>query len=163
MRGGHKSRRHDVRSRLPARALMFACAALCVPDAAFGLPGAPVVEQAHIVRRGEWLYAIARAHGMSLTTLARLNHLRAPYKIGAGQRLLVLASLAPPSGPQKVASHAPGTALPTAPSPKPEAPAKVPSVSGDHPAPPAQSAPAPTTGRSYTINLGLRDGQRYLG
>ncbi len=45
------------------------------------------------VRAGETLYSIARRHGTSVTTLARLNNLNAGDSLVAGQRLIVKASV----------------------------------------------------------------------
>jgi LysM repeat protein len=44
---------------------------------------------AHIVRRGETLYSLARRYGTTVWALAMLNHLPNPNVIYAGQRLLI--------------------------------------------------------------------------
>ena len=67
-------------------------------------PGATVV-----VSRGETLNAIARRHGTDPATIARLNNLKAPYGVQAGQRLSL------PDSPQAaVATAQPVSAAPPA-------------------------------------------------
>lgn len=48
----------------------------------------------HQVRRGETLYSIAFRYGLDYRSIAKLNHLAAPYKIHPGQKLH-LAPLSP--------------------------------------------------------------------
>jgi len=43
----------------------------------------------HIVRAGETLYSIARAHGVDVWALARANGIANPNIIYAGQRLVI--------------------------------------------------------------------------
>ncbi len=43
----------------------------------------------HLVRKGETLYSIAWRHGTDYRTLARINHIRPPYTIYAGQKLRI--------------------------------------------------------------------------
>ncbi|MGB1189237.1 MAG: peptidoglycan DD-metalloendopeptidase family protein [Pseudomonadales bacterium] len=45
--------------------------------------------KAHVVQKGETLYAIAWRYGLDYQRLARLNRIRAPYTIFAGQRLKI--------------------------------------------------------------------------
>lgn len=63
-----------------------------------GPPADLVVEERpivyHIVREGQDLESIARIYNMSREDLVRLNHLREPYQIFVGQRLLVVPTLA---------------------------------------------------------------------
>ncbi len=56
--------------------------------------GQPVVAQVqsggtHIVRRGETLYAVARAYGVPIRALISLNSLSAPFRLVMGQRLRI--------------------------------------------------------------------------
>lgn len=44
-----------------------------------------------LVRRGDTLRSVARRHGVSTTTLIAQNHLRRPYRLHAGQRLVLAA------------------------------------------------------------------------
>lgn len=41
----------------------------------------------HIVRKGDTLYSISRQTNVSVSSLARLNNIKAPYRIGVGQKL----------------------------------------------------------------------------
>lgn len=75
-----------------------------------------------LVKRGDTLYSLARAQGMTVADMARWNGLRPPYTIYPGQRL----RLGPAAGTAKTAppkaGTAPGTSAPRAPAP-PKAPA----------------------------------------
>ncbi|WP_200909361.1 MULTISPECIES: LysM peptidoglycan-binding domain-containing protein [unclassified Sphingomonas] len=51
----------------------------------------------HIVGQGETLSLIARRYGTGVRTLARLNGIRNPDRIGIGQRLLLPGALSPPT------------------------------------------------------------------
>ena len=42
---------------------------------------------AHTVRKGDTLYSISRQTNVSVSLLARLNNIKAPYRIGVGQKL----------------------------------------------------------------------------
>ncbi|PJF28194.1 MAG: hypothetical protein CUN53_01270, partial [Phototrophicales bacterium] len=63
----------------------------------------------HVVQRGETLFDIARAHGLTIQALADLNNIANPNSIFVGQRLLV------PSGDLMIAS--PTAAVQTTPTP----------------------------------------------
>ncbi|HAA92375.1 MAG TPA: M23 family peptidase [Rhodospirillaceae bacterium] len=41
----------------------------------------------HIVRKGDTLYSISRQYNVSVSSLARTNRIRAPYRIAVGQKL----------------------------------------------------------------------------
>ena len=43
----------------------------------------------HRVRRGETVRTIARGYGVSVRQIARLNHLRRPYRVRRGQRIVI--------------------------------------------------------------------------
>ncbi len=55
-----------------------------------------------VVARGETLNAIARRHGTDAATIARLNNLKPPYGVQAGQKLTL-----PEAAPQAVAAGSP--------------------------------------------------------
>ncbi|KAF1686550.1 hypothetical protein B1992_08005 [Pseudoxanthomonas broegbernensis] len=79
-----------------------------------------------LVKRGDTLYSLARAQGMSVTDLARWNGLQPPYTIYPGQRL----RLGPADGKTATAaSTRPAAGAATAP-PRPATPAPVPASSG---------------------------------
>lgn len=94
-------------------------------DSSSATPGAPL---AHVVRRGETLYAISRAYGVEVAAFARYNDLAAPFAIYDGQRLSI-----PPAGA--------APARPPYPAEIEEAPmvARLPAVAGPLPPPPARS------------------------
>jgi len=56
----------------------------------------------HIVARGETLTSIAKAHGVSVSDLQKLNHIDNPLKLQAGQTILI------PSSPSPSPSTSPG-------------------------------------------------------
>ena len=56
----------------------------------------------HIVSRGETLTSIAKAHGVSVGDLQKLNHIDNPLKLQAGQTILI------PTGPLPTTSASPG-------------------------------------------------------
>lgn len=62
---------------------------------------APAAAGEYVVRQGDTLFSVARAHGVQPETLARMNSIAAPYTIYPGQRLATpgprLAEAAPPS------------------------------------------------------------------
>jgi LysM repeat protein len=49
----------------------------------------------HIVARGETLTSIAKAHGVSVSDLQKLNHIDNPLKLQAGQTILIPVSPTP--------------------------------------------------------------------
>lgn len=69
--------------------------------------------QAHIVQRGENLYAIARTYGMSVQNLAAINDLRPPYAIYPNQKLQLssAAAGATPGTPAYTTQPAPVNAV----------------------------------------------------
>jgi LysM repeat protein len=74
-------------NRLPNPNLIYAGQRLYIPtDGGWRPPGCGCL---HIVRRGETLSQIAWRYGTSVWTLARMNGLRNPNYIWAGQRLCV--------------------------------------------------------------------------
>ena len=72
-----------------ALALVLLAAVLGEGPPASPAPGPPAGYTFYQVRRGETLFRIARAHGVSVEELARLNGLEDPHYIQAGQILLV--------------------------------------------------------------------------
>lgn len=79
-----------------------------LPAAAEARPGT------YIVRRGDTLYSIARAHGLDYRDLARWNNLSDPAAIEVGQELKVkdpAAAPAPPAAAASGAEPAPGAAV----------------------------------------------------
>lgn len=65
-----------------------------------GKAPAAQAEEIHTVQYGETLYAIAKAHGMSVEELCRLNGLSKDSRIQFGQRLVVPAKKAVTPGVQ---------------------------------------------------------------
>jgi len=108
------------------------------------------VERTHVVTRGDTLYAIAWQYGLDYRVLARLNGIRDPYVIYAGQRLRLPAPDAA-TGTMPPAAVAP---VPVAPPARvhPRAPAGA-DVAGADPAGATRQAPAwvwPGHGRVVT-------------
>jgi outer membrane usher protein len=126
----------------------------------------------HVVRQGEWIYAIARRYGADPMELARVNGLAAPFVLTPGQRLEIPAG---PSGeaaaPVRLAQQT--VLIPTRPAspqatPRPAVPTVT--VQGAPPAPaPQPGAPVATAPqisapkRTFTVIVGLKDGPRYIG
>ncbi len=80
-------------TRLPLKALVIilvlvSLLALAVPAVA-APPWGPMQSTVHIVQPGETLYSIARAYGVDVYELARVNYLVNPNLIYAGQRLII--------------------------------------------------------------------------
>jgi lipoprotein NlpD len=61
--------------------------------------------KSHVVQKGETLYAIAWRYGLDYQRLARLNRIRSPYTIYAGQRLKISGVAKRLSKPQKKAKR----------------------------------------------------------
>jgi len=64
----------------------------------------------HVVRHGETLMSIARRNGITLTALARANHLHSSSKLSVGDRITIPAGRAvaaahPPAAPQVAQPH----------------------------------------------------------
>ena len=79
--------------------------ALAVPASA-----ADYVRATHIVQKGECIYAIARQYQVGPIALANYNHLSEPYRLSAGEKLLipwtqVLQSGSPASGSKIAATR----------------------------------------------------------
>lgn len=89
-----------------------------------------VGEQYIVVRRGEFLSAIARDYGVPIEVLIAANHLRPPYRLMIGQRLATRPS--PPA-------QSPASAIAASPAPRPAAAAAP--VASRLP-PPPDTAPA---------------------
>ncbi|XWX04962.1 LysM peptidoglycan-binding domain-containing protein [Aggregatilineales bacterium SYSU G02658] len=78
---------------LPSTSGIFAGQRLLVPDRSSPQPALTVPPQAaesfHVVTRGETLFRIAQAYGLTVGELASANNIRDPSLIYAGQRLLI--------------------------------------------------------------------------
>src|SRR5215831_249673 len=87
----------------------------------------------HVVRHGETLMSIARRNGITLTALARANHLHSSSKLSVGDRITIPAGRAvaaahPPAAPQVAQPHsAPVTKVASA------APTQIASVAKEEP------------------------------
>src|SRR5215475_14575789 len=71
---------------------------------------APAGGSVHVVRHGETLMSIARRNGITLTALARANHLHSSSKLSIGDRITIPAGRAvaaahPPAAPQVAQPH----------------------------------------------------------
>ncbi len=76
---------------------------------------APPHARLYRVRSGETVYGIARRFGIEMGALVRMNHMAPPYRINAGESLLVPEQNSPP---ERVAMAAPAPgAAPLVPSP----------------------------------------------
>jgi lipoprotein NlpD len=62
---------------------------LLLPSCAPHVPAPPVSGSYHVVRAGENLYRIGKTYNVSHEELARVNKLRHPYQIRAGQKIFV--------------------------------------------------------------------------
>jgi murein DD-endopeptidase MepM/ murein hydrolase activator NlpD len=148
-------RRHGVVAASAALGLAFVMAA-CAP----ATPPAPVVTappppQPIIVERGQTLSGIAHAYHVPMLALADANHLSPPYRIRAGQTLIVPVSAAPEAAasplamteptlpsvsyPPVAAPPAPVVTQPLAP-PAPVSPPQT--IPLDHPPPPSAAGPS---------------------
>ncbi|MGA9794561.1 MAG: fimbria/pilus outer membrane usher protein [Rhizomicrobium sp.] len=101
----------------------------------------------YVVQKGEWLYSIARRYHVNPLVLARYNHLAAPYKLAVAERILIPPAFSAPCQ----------TPAPQPPAGKPVAPTVTtgPTV--------ATPAPIGKIARKYTLALGVRDDNHYLG
>jgi len=89
------------------------CAATLPPQALPPTEAIPSLSGSyHVVRRGETLWRIARAYGLSVETLAAVNHLPNARRLAVGQRLFIPLPtessrfLWPVRGTTTAASHA---------------------------------------------------------
>lgn len=79
---------------LPPNSGIFAGQRLLVPDRTVSQDSLPVIQPTatfHVVARGETLFKIAQAYGLTVSDLALANGIRDPSLIYAGQRLLIPA------------------------------------------------------------------------
>jgi LysM repeat protein len=60
-----------------------------------GLAGPALAAPHYVVKPGDWLYHIARVEGVSARQLIALNHIARPYRVYAGETLVVHARRAP--------------------------------------------------------------------
>jgi len=147
-------------------------------------------EQQYVVRRGDWLLRIAEHEHVSLRRLAAANQLAAPYRLRAGQKLLlapddsgpILASAAQHAAIPAMSPHArlaatanaaaaDASALaqgsPTGPSPVarpgPAQPGTTPTTSPVVPIPQPEPLPTPRSQHPISLILPLYDDQTYVG
>lgn len=110
----------DGPSAGPRARLMLRCCLLAISAAMGAWPVAAAAQVApgarliHAVAPGETLYAISRTYGRALLALVRANGLEAPYKVRAGQRLII------PGGPPAPTLIRVAAAQPAAPVSQPE-------------------------------------------
>ncbi len=93
-----------VKAPVDSRGNQSAPAATSVPRSAATARRSPSGSKAshYVVKRGDTLYSIAWAHGLSYQQLASSNHIRYPYTIYMGQRLdLQAAAAVPPPAPMQ--------------------------------------------------------------
>ncbi len=103
---------------------------------------APPHARLYRVREGETVYGIARRFGVDMGALVRMNHMAPPYRINAGESLLVPRPAPAPNG-TAVAS------LPSAPMP----PAAPDATSGAAPPPPLPRPVALTPPAAAPMNI----------
>jgi LysM repeat protein len=60
-----------------------------------GLSGPALAAQHYVVKPGDWLYHIARVEGVSARQLVALNHIARPYRVYAGETLILHGRHAP--------------------------------------------------------------------
>jgi murein DD-endopeptidase MepM/ murein hydrolase activator NlpD len=119
-----------------------------VPGMAEGGPPDAVAQGRRIiVRPGQSLGRIAHQYRVSERAIIVANHLRPPYKIEAGQRLLIPGGAAPPIATAAVAPVAVAP-LPVAPPPPVHAGRPPPEIIPLDGPPPAKAAAAPPAGSS---------------
>jgi len=125
-----------VKAPVDSRGNQSAPAATSVPRPTAQARRSPVSsgESHYVVKRGDTLYSIAWAHGLSYQQLADSNGIRYPYTIYTGQRLQLQSAAA-------VRKPAPVQEQKTRTRPMPQ-PAPVPAAT-PLPAPPASQAAAP--------------------
>ncbi len=61
----------------------------------------------YVIKRGDTLYSIGRRTGLSVSTLARLNGLRSPYRIHPGMKLRLRGPAVAAKAPQPVSRRSP--------------------------------------------------------
>jgi LysM repeat protein len=83
-------------------------------SAAIGIPVPPLPSKPNyiVVERGRSLNGIAYSHHVSPAGLAAANHLKPPYKLKIGSRLLIPSPGAPPVQQANASNTPPPTALP---------------------------------------------------
>ncbi len=122
------------------------------------------VATGYVVARGDTLYSIAWQHGMVVSELARINGLRTPYTIFAGQHLKLKAGQVPQAVPLARSAPITSTPLPVpaararaVPAPGPAtAPAAAPAV---RPAPRPAATPAPRPAAAHVAEVPDYDGK----
>lgn len=107
----------------------------------------------YVVGRGDTLYSIAWQHGMEVGELARINGIRTPYTIYAGQRLQLRTGQKPQAAP--LARPAPITATPL---PAPVPASSTPVRPAPVPAPAATVPPAPAPAAASSARDSAYDG-----
>lgn len=100
----------------------------------------------HVVRRGEWLASIARLYGVNLFDIARVNHLRAPYQVHPGDKLVIPVGGHWPVQAATRVSHAAAAANPSPAAAKPSSPSPTPPSSQATAAAAAPKFPSVTAG-----------------
>ncbi|HEX3919746.1 MAG TPA: LysM peptidoglycan-binding domain-containing protein [Caulobacteraceae bacterium] len=173
--------------------LLAAVAGVAAATPASAQPDASVGQSSvvHVVRPGEWLSSIARNYGVDTLAIAALNHLRPPYVLHPGDKIIVPARpmtravsnpVVPPGQPAPSAQSANLTPQTTTNPPPPTAarpaapPASATAVVQTAPAAPRPNFPTVTTGqtppsprsasrpsRTVTVELPLKDRANYLG
>jgi len=90
-------------------------------------PVPPVPSEIHVMQQGETLYAIAKAHGITLASLVKANEDLDPRRLRPGQKIRLPAGTAAvaPKPPDPEPAPVPAPAPPT-PEPVPPAPAPTP-------------------------------------
>jgi len=100
----------------------------------------PAAGTVHIVRHGDTLMSIARRNGVTLTALARANHLRPTSRLSVGDRITI-----PAGGGHPVAAAHPTAAPQVAQQPRPASPVtRVASIAPSQIANVAKEEPRPT-------------------
>jgi membrane-bound lytic murein transglycosylase D len=114
------------------------------------------------VQRGDTLAALANRYGVSIESLAELNHLRTSAHLSPGRVLTVpettSITLAAATSPASVPSGTAGPrATPQAPAPTPPAPGAAPTPAALAPAPAAAAVAPPSSGGAVSPEVALRE------
>jgi lipoprotein NlpD len=114
------------------------------------------VATGYVVRRGDTLYSIAWQQGLEVSELARINGIRPPYTIYAGQRLKVRPGPVPQATPLARAAPLRATPLPK-PVPVPASPTQARPATA--PAAAATPTPAPMPAAAHNAGSPAYDGK----
>jgi outer membrane usher protein len=172
------------RNPLLLGSILLAAAAGAAGTPACAQPDAPAghASVVHVVRPGEWLSSIARNYGVDPLAIASLNHLRPPYLLHPGDKVIIPAGAGRSTGaspivprgqpspaaqtanltPQTTTNPPPAAAPAPAAAPPPARRPSFPTVTTGE-APPPAAHPTTRPGRTIKVVLPLKDQATYLG